>query len=102
MIARRLHSVLLAAGVPIIGVDIGTSTDSTTWRVRPPSLQAAAQPTIDAFDPNDPAYLTAERDAEIDSLLAMRALAEATYELKTTSWTKAQFIARIKAIYRTL
>ena len=39
----RLHTAIVAAGVAISGVSIA-------GEVTPPSLQAAAQPTIDAFD----------------------------------------------------
>lgn len=49
-IASTLHAQLIAAGVPIIGLSIGSSTDKSTWLVQPPDLQSAAQPTIDAFD----------------------------------------------------
>ena len=49
-IASTLHAQLVAAGIPIIGLSIGSSTDKTTWVVQPPDLQSAAQPIIDAFD----------------------------------------------------
>ena len=101
-LAQRLDRALKLAGVAITGVSIGDDANRATWRVQPSSLQAAAQPTIDAFNPDDPAYVTAEHDAEIDGLKPLRALAEATFELKSYTWTKAQFLARIKAIYRTL
>ena len=102
LIASRLPRAIKAAGVPIENVSIGDPANKATWTVQPPDLQGAAQPTIDAFNPDDPAYVTAEQDAAIDGLTALRALAEATFELKSNTWTKAQFLARIKAIYRTL
>lgn len=101
-LAARLDRAIRSAGVAITGVSIGSDADRATWRVQPPDLQAAAQPTIDAFNPNDPAHVTAEKDAEIDGLKAIRALAEATFELKTTAFTKAAFLQRVKAIYRGL
>ena len=101
-LAERLDRAIRSAGIPITGVSIGDDANKATWCVLPRDLQAAAQPTIDAFNPNDPAHATAEKDAEIDGLKALRALAEATFELKSQAWTKAQFLARVKAIYRSL
>lgn len=100
--AARLDRVLRNAGFAIEGVSIGTEADRATWRVQPSSLQAACQPTIDTVDLNDPVLIRAEQNAEIDGLKALRALAQATYELKSQAWTQAQFVDRIKAIYRSL
>lgn len=102
LLTSRLVRAIAAAGVPILSVDIGSESDKSTWRVQPPERQAEAQPTIDAFDVNDPAHVVTEKDAEIDNLPALRALAEATFELKSNAWSKSQFLARIKAIYRAL
>lgn len=66
-LAASLQKAITAGGVPIIGVSIGTVQDRTTWRVNPLALQAQAQPLIDAFDPNDPSIVAAERDALIAS-----------------------------------
>ena len=63
-LAGRLDRAIRAAGVPIVGVSIGDATDRRTWRVSPSSLQGAAQPTIDAFDPEAASLLAAELDAE--------------------------------------
>lgn len=63
-IATRLDGALKAAGVPISGVSIGDPNVKATWLVRPASLQAQAQPIIDAFDPNDPAVIAAELTAQ--------------------------------------
>lgn len=95
----KLTVAIKAAGIPVEGV---SPRADGSYQVFPAALQAAAQPIIDAFDPNDPAHETAERDAEIDGLKALQALARATYELKTNTWTLAQFRDRIKAIYRSL
>lgn len=51
------------------------------------------------------AYDTDRVDAEADASLntkAMRALAQATFELKTTAWTAQQFKDRIRAIFKSL
>ena len=95
----RLDRALKAAGHAIDGVSV--QPDGSV-KVSPAALQAVCQPIIDSFDANDPAYVTAEQDAEIDGLKALRALAQATFELKSNAWTQAQFLARIKAIYRAL
>jgi hypothetical protein len=56
-IAAQLDRTLKAAGVAIVGVSIGDRSDKSTWTVQPSTLQAAAQPTISAFD------ITAENTA---------------------------------------
>lgn len=49
MIGVYLERALRAAGVPVIGVVIGDHANRATWTVQPESLQAQAQPIIDAF-----------------------------------------------------
>lgn len=95
----RLAQALKAAGINVGGV---SPIDGGGYRVFPPELQAAAQPIIDAFNPNDPAHVTAEKDAEIENLKPFRALAKATHELKTNAWTFPQYWDRVRAIYRGL
>lgn len=68
-LAARLERALRAAGVAITGVSVGNEADRLTWRVQPASAQAAAQPTITAFDPNDPTHEDAELDAAIKALV---------------------------------
>jgi len=101
-IAGRLDRALRSAGIAITGVTVPDAANRATWRVQPSNLQAAAQPTIDSFNPDDPAHVTAEKHAEIDGAKMLRAALIATYELKTNVWTQAEFLARVKAIYRTL
>lgn len=52
------------------------------------------------------AYDTEQRDIirakEFSTLRGIHALAEATVELKTRAWTKAEFLQRVKDIYRKL
>lgn len=50
MSALRLDAAIRAAGVPINGVRVGIEGMAASCAVTPESLQAAAQPTIDAFD----------------------------------------------------
>ena len=45
----RLDQAIRAAGIAIDGVFVGSETDRSTWRVSPDSLQATAQPIIDAY-----------------------------------------------------
>ena len=59
-IASWLDTACKTAGYVIAGVSIGDPDDKSTWKVHPTSFQIACQPIIDAFDPNDPALLTAE------------------------------------------
>ena len=68
-IAARLYKAIVAAGVPAVGVSIGDAGNKATWVVDPPTLQAAAQPTIDAFNAADPAHQTAELDAQVKAAL---------------------------------
>ena len=49
-LAAPLDQQIKAAGIEIVGVSIGDVANKSTWTVQPPDLQAAAQPTIDAFD----------------------------------------------------
>ena len=62
-IARLIDQLCRGAGHQIVGVSIGDAADKRTWRVSPSSLQAACQPIIDAFDPDDPAHAVAELDS---------------------------------------
>lgn len=59
-----------AAGVPIVGMSFPDINNKATWRTNPPELQAQAQPTIDAFDPNDPAWARAEAEAKAAAFVA--------------------------------
>lgn len=71
-LGRRVHDAIVAAGVPITGVSIGSAANKATWFVTPTNLQSAAQPTIDAFNLLDPTHLRGEADAEVgaDTLAA--------------------------------
>ncbi len=64
-LAGRVLRAIKAAGVAIADVSIGDVANKATWKVQPASLQTAAQPTIDAFNPSDPALDTADLDAEV-------------------------------------
>lgn len=59
-IAARLDRALKAAGVPIVGVSIPDAANRASWLVHPRELQEMAQPVIDTFNPDDPAYAAAE------------------------------------------
>lgn len=63
-LAAALRAAIRAAGVPIDEVSIGENNNKATWRVYPPSLQAAAQPTIDGFDYNAQAVQDAGLEQE--------------------------------------
>lgn len=110
-VAARLDRALKTAGLAISGVSIGDPANKATWKVHPSSLQATAQPTIDSFDPNDPAIIAAEFDAEAARLaddVVLRALARVTWEELQKMQVKAGqtpldlqgFRDRVKAIVR--
>lgn len=109
-IAVRVRTAIEQAGVPIEGVSIGDAVDKATWTVRPSSLQASAQPTIDVFDPNDPAHSAWDAQQERDRELArkvIKALAIATHkrfkaQIGTDSTTAAQWEASLRAEYDAL
>lgn len=67
-VAAWLERALKLGGVNVTGVSIGDNTNRATWKVQPPNLQAAAQPIIDAFNPNDPAFALADADAKTDAV----------------------------------
>ena len=64
-IAAWIDRAIKLGGVPILGITVPDVSDKSTWRVDPPSLQGAAQPIIDAFDPGDPAHAVADLDAVV-------------------------------------
>lgn len=50
----------------------------------------------------DTALVDEETNAAIDNVKAFQALARGSFELKTNLWTFAQFVARVKQIYKSL
>lgn len=100
-IAQSVDAAVRAAGVPIVGVSIGDPANKATWKVRPPSLQAAAQPTIDAFNPADPAHALAVADAQAAieyrrmNRLAMFAVMAEAYNPAWATMTNAQRRAEV-------
>ena len=106
-VAGWVANAIRAAGVPIVGVSIGDATDRTTWKVQPSSLQSAAQPTIDSFDPDDPAYEQAELDAAVTHALDGERLSSAIvwvilkqmFPADTDAQTRTKFgVARTRII----
>ena len=76
-IAAHVDRAIKAAGVAITGVSIGDPANKATWTVQPPTLQAAAQPTIDAFNPNDPTHEQAELEAVVTAAVDLERLTSA-------------------------
>lgn len=65
-IAGAVQRTLAAAGVPVIGVSIGTPLDKTTWRVdfaagATAGQRATAATVVAAFALTDPAVLAREQ-----------------------------------------
>jgi len=83
---HRLNSLILAV-TPIIGIRSFTAGINASVLVDPPSLQAAAQPTIDAFDWSDAAQIAWEHlQARTQAVAALgvtfgQGNAEALYKL---------------------
>ena len=105
--AGRVARAITAAGVPVVGVVIGDEANKTTWTVQPSTLQAAAQPTIDAFNVNDPAHEQAELDVQVKAELDAQRLTSAVvwtilkqmYPTDTDAQTKTKYnIARARII----
>ena len=100
-VAPRLDAALRAAGVPIVGISIGNPADKTTWRVNPSTLQAAAQPIIDAFDAAAPAHEQAELAAQATAALDTERLTSAVvwtvlkqmFPADTDTQTRTKFAA---------
>ena len=102
MSAERVKQAILSAGVPIEDISIGSDSDRSTWRVRPTSLQAQAQPVIDAYVPPTPNTLLDEFAEQRIAEKALMATAQALWEcIPAPTMTKAQLKARAKAIYKT-
>jgi hypothetical protein len=106
-LAARLDRTLRHLGLAITGVVIGRADDRTTWRVLPASLQAAAQPTIDAFNPDDPAHDVAELDAAVKAAVDDERLISAvvwavidTYSAPATPAKYAAARTKIIAAYK--
>lgn len=73
-VAERLEKALRNAGIAITDVSIGNLDDRSTWKVQPASLQAAAQPVIDALVLPTAAQLLdedAQRDVDVKALKAL-------------------------------
>jgi hypothetical protein len=106
-LAALVEQALRRAGLAITGVAIGDPANRTTWRVRPVSLQAAAQPVIDAFDPSDPVERRAAVDAEVDSddrvtdLIAALIAQWADVTTLVAAGKQAQAVTRVTAALRT-
>jgi len=68
-LAIRVLRAITTAGIQAVSVSIGNPADKSTWKVAPTNLQAAAQPTIDAFNPADPALDDADLDADVKAAI---------------------------------
>lgn len=102
-LAGYLDGAIRAAGVGIDGVSIGDDSNRATWRVTPETLQAAAQPIIDAFVMPTPAQM-ADEDAQRETQdKKLQAVALALWEaIPNPTMTKAQLKARAIALYKAL
>ena len=99
----RVEQQLRAAGVALVGMSFDNINDKSTWKVHPASLQAQAQPIIDAYVEPTPEQL-ADEDAERETTnKRVMAVALALWEcIPAPTMTKAQLRSRAKAIYKGL
>ena len=101
-LAARLDAAIRAAGHPITGVSL-VDGDKSTWRVQPASLQAAAQPVIDAFVEPTPQQLADERAIEEADLKILKAIVMELHAIipapkPTLAQLRNAIIARYKAL----
>lgn len=102
-LAARLDAAIRAAGVPIDGVSIGNEQNRATWRVVPASLQAQAQPIIDAFVVPTPDQVKDEAAIRDVDAKALKAVVMEIYPyLGAGKPTLAQLRANILARYKAL
>lgn len=103
ILVARVHAYLIANGVPVEGVSIGHEHDRSTWTVSPLSLQAEAQPLLDAFViPTDEQLADEAADRAVNRQ-ELRAAIQGLYEcIPAPLLTKVQLRARIKEIYKSL
>lgn len=115
--AAQLYQTINAT-VPITGVRIGDPANRTTWEIvfmgnTSQVDQDTATAILAAFNPNDPATISAGKDLDasvMDSNLVAQALGAALWEETQkcvvvngqTLRTKAQLLTRVKTIYRSL
>lgn len=106
-VAAALERAIKAAGVPIAGVSIGDAANKATWAVRPPNLQAAAQPTIEAFNVVDLSHAAAELTVQVRGAMDEQRLSSALvwtilkqmYPADTDGQTKTKYgVARQRII----
>ncbi len=81
-LAAGLDTALKAAGIPIVGVSIGSSADRATWAVQFLPNATAQQQTqaagiVATFDPVDPAVVSAQLDVEAATVYDMNRLFKA-------------------------
>lgn len=102
-IAARVQAAIQAGGVPIEDVSIGDKQVRSTWKIRPASLQAAAQPIIDAYvEPTATQMLDEDAQRGVNDR-KLQAVALALWEcIPNPLMTKAQMKARAVAIYKAL
>src|SRR3990167_5997623 len=99
----RLFARIVASNVPIVSL----SDTNGTYTVQPPDLQAAAQPIIDAFDPDDPAHEQADLDVAVKAAVDTERLTSAVvwtilkqmFPADTDAQTKTKYgVARTRII----
>ena len=102
-IAERVEAAIRAVVPTITGVSFGSVSDKSTWKVQPASLQAQAQPVIDAYVEPTPNTLLDRHATRMVDDRALRAVAQALWEcIPSPTKTKAQMKARAIELYKSL
>ena len=91
-LASQLLIALKQAGLAVESVSI-VSADKSTWLVQPASLQAAAQPVIDAFVPDAVTVLEAEAKRVLDQERLISAVVWTVIDTYSAPATKAKYTA---------
>ena len=95
----RVTNAITAVCPAVVSVRVTSYADKTTWVVQPDSEQACAQPTIDAFNPADPAHDTADLDAAVTRALDTERLSSAIVWVILKQMYPADTDAQLKTKY---
>lgn len=108
LLAAAFTRALERLAIPITGVSFPVIANRATWVIHyapeaTPAQIAQGDALRFTYDPAaDAAWQDEQADRAVDEQKALRALARATWEYKANTWTFLEFVARIKAIYKTL
>ncbi len=102
MVETRLDRALRAAGIPIIGVSVGTEADRSTWVVQYDPSATAQQKSdgaalVATFNPTDPGFAAADLDAEVTRALDQERLISAVVWTILDTYSPPATVAKYNA-----